>query len=687
MTFEVDLHVPGIKNKLLKQTMPSVFNDTANCKLIPIAPTFARIAMGVSLLLFGMLTNVTAEAADPRDGWIQFPPRAAVKFTEQLQKFNEIEADKKEASTKGLNIKESTSKEPLTKDNSNPDKKTAESKKDQSTKQEKKLDPEEKGSELVKAHEKKIVSQDETWNKDHKTRTTTFKFDDGSTEAKVDVIEPISGEPTYKGDIESIPMSYADGVKSIITRKAINVEQVWAKDHSTRTTVYKFSDGTTNVEIKNIPKKYSQPEFKNGMEYITITYGDGTQKIQENEAVDRKTVWSKDHLVQTIIYYFEDGKSYEEKQEVPKVMGTPAYKDDREIIKVTYGDGFVEELVELAIDKKINWASDHLSKTTTYLFPDGTTNSSSATLEKEEISKVYKGNLQTFTYLYPDGTKTALSRKAISEKVTWADDHVTKTVEYFFADGSINKVISEVRPVMSKPIYKQNFQLINYKFGDGTTSAVVNKAISEETSLSESRLYRVVFYKFADVSVSSEEFMEPQVVDNKEKLTQPEKVSKTKTEKENDNPEAGQRKKDNQSEKIAKSKLDQNSDIEPRTKKQEEFIFKNILNKFLDKGNEGETISDHKLSSSAANQPVYLQGLEIVSKQTSDGKTITQTFKAIDKEETWSSDKTKKYTIYKFADGTINKVVTDVNSQTSKVPVTLSINTDEELTRRSLLDE
>jgi len=669
--------------------MPSVFNHTINCKLVPEAPSLASMAMGVCLLMVGVATNVIAATADPRDGWIQFPPRAAVKFTEQLQKFNEIEADKKETSSKGLNIKESISKEPLAKGNSNPDKKSAEGKKDQSVKQEKKSDQEEKESELVKVHDKKIVSQDEIWSKDHKTRTTTFKFDDGSTEAKVDVVEPISGEPTYKGDIESIPMTYADGVKSIITRKAINIEQVWAKDHSTRTTVYKFSDGTTNVEIKNIPKKYSQPEFKNGMEYITITYGDGTQKIQENEAVDRKTVWSKDHLVQTIIYYFEDGKSYEEKQEVPKVIGTPAYKDDREIIKVTYGDGFVDELVELAIDKKITWANDHISKTTTYFFPDGTSNSVSSTLEKEEISKVYKSNLQTFTYLYPDGTKTALTRKAISEKVTWADDHVTKTVEYFFADGSINKVISEVRPVMSKPIYKQNFQLINYKFGDGTTSAVVNKAISEESSLSENRLYRVVFYKFADGSVSSEEFMEPQVVESKEKLTEPEKVSKTKTktEKENNNPEAGQRNKDDQSQKVAKSKQDQNSDIEPHTKKQEEFTFKNILNKFLDKRNEGESISDHKLSSSAANQPVYLQGLEIVSKQTSDGKTITQTFKAIDKEETWSSDKTKKYTIYKFADGTINKVVTDVNSQTSKAPVSLSINTDEELTRRSLLDD
>ena len=667
--------------------MPSVFNHTVKCKLVPEAPSLARMALGVCLLMVGMFTNVIAETTDPRDGWIQFPPRAAVKFTEQLQKFNEIEADKKETSSKGLNFKESTSKEPLTKDISNLDKKSADSKKDQLVKQEKKLDQEEKGTELVKVQEKKIVSQDQTWNKDHKTRTTTLKFDDGSTEAKVDVIEPISGEPTYKGDIESIPMTYADGVKSIITRKAINVEQVWAKDHSTRTTVYKFSDGTTNVEIKNIPKKYSQPEFKNGMEYITITYGDGTQKIQENEAVERKTLWSKDHLVQTIIYYFEDGKSYEEKQEVPKVIGTPAYKDDREIIKVTYGDGFVEELVELAIDKKITWANDHISKTTTYFFPDGTSNSVSSTLEKEEISKVYKGNLQTFTYLYPDGTKTALTRKAISEKVTWADDHVTKTVEYFFADGSINKVISEVRPVMSKPIYKQNFQLINYKFGDGTTSAVVNKAISEESSLSQNRLYRIVFYKFADGSVSSEEFMEPQVVESKEKLTEPEKVSKTKAEKENNNPEAGQRKNDNQSEKVAKSKPDQNSDIEPHKKQQEEFTFKNILNKFLDKSNEGELISDHKLSSSAGNQPVYLQGLEIISKQTSDGKTITQTFKAIDKEETWSSDKTKKYTIYKFADGTINKVVTDVNSQTSKAPLSLSINTDEELTRRSLLDD
>ena len=100
--------------------MPSVFNHTVKCKLVPEAPSLARMALGVCLLMVGMFTNVIAETTDPRDGWIQFPPRAAVKFTEQLQKFNEIEADKKETSSKGLNIKESISKEPLAKGNSNP---------------------------------------------------------------------------------------------------------------------------------------------------------------------------------------------------------------------------------------------------------------------------------------------------------------------------------------------------------------------------------------------------------------------------------------------------------------------------------------------------------------------------------------------------------------------------------------
>jgi hypothetical protein len=48
---------------------------------------------------------------------------------------------------------------------------------------------------------------------------------------------------------------------------------------------------------------------------------------------------------------------------------------------------------------------------------------------------------------YADGT--SVSKKAISAVVTWADDHITKTITYTFDDGTSNPVVSVVPGVTS----------------------------------------------------------------------------------------------------------------------------------------------------------------------------------------------------------------------------------------------
>jgi hypothetical protein len=657
-------------------------NDNSSIQTVLKTPRKALSRVfGFALVVCVWVTCSVAQADDPKETWIQYPPRAAVKLTEQVQAFKEMELEKKGVAAGELKKREE--KIDLT-----PLKETKLESTEKPQSEEKKIEP-------PKPRERKLLSQDESWAQDHKTKTTTLKYDDGTLDWKVDVIEPTPGQPTYKADIQSIPMSYADGTQSIVTRKAKSVDQQWGRDHSTKTLIYKFSDGTSNIEIKNIPKKYSQPEFKNGIEKITITFGDGTQRVEENEAIDRKTIWSKDHLVQTIIYYFEDGKSFEERIETPRVLSTPIYKDDQEIIKATYGDGFTQEIIETAVDTKVSFASDHQTKTTTYIFKDGTINEVVSTIPRDEVAKSYKGNLQVLTYLYPDGTKTAVTKKAVSEKLSWSEDHLIKTLEYQFADGSVNKVVSEVKPETSKPVYKKNLQFINYKFGDGTTKSVVNKAISEDTSWSESRLYRTVTYKFADGGVSSEEFSEPQkLADKKNTVAALDSEPKVKLEADREQKlvlnvvkvdNVPEDTKTNQNNRVSPTKSAVGAEL--LTKKSEEFSFKNIINKFLDKSSDDEQINDHKISSNSANQPVYLQGLQIITKPAIDGKTVTLTYKAIDKEESWSNDKSKKITTYKFADGTVNKVITDVNSQVSKAPKPNLFTGDEELTRRTLADD
>jgi hypothetical protein len=86
-------------------------------------------------------------------------------------------------------------------------------------------------------------------------------------------------------------------------------------------------------------------------------------------------------------------------------------------------------------------------------------------------------------------------------------------------------------------------------------------------------------------------------------------------------------------------------------------------------------------------KPVYLQGLEIVTMTTSDGKTQTATYKAIAKDETWSSDGKTKFTKYKFEDGTTNTVTTDVITQMSKMPKPSLTQDSDDLVGHSLADD
>ena len=752
---------------IFKFPAASTTNGSSKSERAALIKTF-----GLALLM----SHSFAHAADSMENWVQYPPRAAVKLTEQINKFNEIKVEKKEAEKKEEK-KETERKET--------DKKEVE-KKEVEKKEEPTAVHAVEASEVVKASkdehsdkaeqasvkelqkEKKLISEDVTWEKDHKTKNTVKKFSDGSEETKTDVIEPVAGEPSYKGNLEMIPMAYADGVKSIITRKAKAEEYQWAKDHTTKTTIYKFSDGTINIETKLVPKRYSQPEFKDGVERITVTFGDGTQKLEEYEAIDRRVSWSKDHLIQKITYVFEDGKSYTDTQEVPKVVSTPVYEADKERMTVTYGDGYKEEVVVNPVDQKISWSSDHLIKTTVYIFADGGTSSVQVKVPRKESEPTYKDNIETIYYTYGDGTKTVLSRKAISEKVTWSADHLTKTTEYSFADGTVNQVVSNVAQETSAPIYEKDVEIISTRFGDGTITKVVNKAVDEVVSWSDDHLYKTVTYKFSDgttnqlvISVPNQilpptykagiETIKKVYGDGTEKIFTYEPISQKEVWASDHESKAiiykyadgTTYKEEVQTPKVlGRPTYDKDIEIIPvayadgtkKTIKKKAIESKVITNddstaKFNRYVFEDGTINDVPISvsigapvaapgnaqvnaqvttpterplvvekeivkksttntSTEVHKPVYLQGLEIVTMTTSEGKTQTVTYKAIAKDETWSKDGKIKYTTYKFEDGTTNKVVTDVLPQTGKLPKSSTSQSDEELTRgHSLADD
>ena len=727
-----------------------------------ISPPCLVISRSTLIKTIGLATIVVqgiVHAADSKDDWIQYPPRAAVKLTEQINKFRDAEVQKKEGEKEGEKEKRNEEKKDF-------EKKDLDARKADVAKSEK-ASPNDQAQAQAQAKEtpkpKTLVSEDVSWEKDHKTKNTLKKFSDGTSEIQTDVIEPVAGEPSYKGNLEMIPMTYADGVKSIITRKAKSEEYEWGKDHTTKTTIYKFSDGTINVDIKSIPKKYSQPEFKDGFEKITITYGDGTQKTEEYEAIDRRVSWSKDHLTQKIKYVFEDGKSYEESVDVPKVLGTPVYEADQERITVTYGDGFKEEIINKAVDQKITWSSDHLVKNVTYLFADGGTSSLEVKVPRVEGNPTYKGNIQTLYFIYGDGTKTALSRKAIGERVTWSADHLTKTTEYSFVDGTINKVVSSVPQEVTKPVYEKNIQTITTRYGDGTVDTVVNKAISEDVSWSEDHLFRTITYKFSDGTSNQVVQSIPNQIsppsysrgtetikkvygdgfekiftydaisqkevwskDHESKVTIYKFADGTTHKEEIQLPKIyGQPTYDRDMEIIAVNYADGTTKIvrkkaveskiilaEDDKTKLTRYIFEDgtvndvpikdlismektpkdvILRDQPSAQNEQATVDKNISKKSAVkvevHKPVYLQGLEIVTMTTSDGKTQTATYKAISKDEKWSKDGKTKFTTYRFEDGTSNTVTTDVMTQMSKLPKASSNQDNDELSSHSLADD
>jgi uncharacterized protein YjiK len=60
-------------------------------------------------------------------------------------------------------------------------------------------------------------------------------------------------------------------------------------------------------------------------------------------------------------------------------------------------------------------------------------------------SRKYVANTEVVNY----SNGTSLTNTAISVAVTWADDHITKTVTYTFDDGTSNPVVSVVPGVSS----------------------------------------------------------------------------------------------------------------------------------------------------------------------------------------------------------------------------------------------
>jgi hypothetical protein len=129
----------------------------------------------------------------------------------------------------------------------------------------------------------------------------------------------------------------------------------------------------------------------------------------------------------------------------PSVTGI-TYSSNTQII--SYSNGTIT--TNTATGSSEAWASDHVTKTTTYTFANGGTNAVTE-MVPGTTTYSYSGTVETATTTYGDGYTAASTANPSSSSVSWASDHVTKTTTYTFAGGRTNAVTETVPGTTSTP--------------------------------------------------------------------------------------------------------------------------------------------------------------------------------------------------------------------------------------------
>ncbi len=307
------------------------------------------------------------------------------------------------------------------------------------------------------------------WKSDHVTRTSTYAFADKTTTSVVDTVAGKPGKPTYNGSVETIVTTYGDGYKASATYQG-TPSVTWGKDHVTRTTTYVFADQTINKIVAKIPGTPGTPSYNGGTETIITVYGDGysgTATYQGRSSV----TWASDHVTKTVTYSFADRTSNRVVVTVPGTRGIPTYSAGTETVITTYGDGYKAKATYSGT-ASVTWASDHVSKTTTYSFTDGTSNKVTAVVPGTKSRPAYSGGTETIITTYGDGFTSAATFQG-KATVSWGKDHITKTTVYAFADKTTNKVVETIPGTYGTAVYDGTKKTLPITYADGTRTTII----------------------------------------------------------------------------------------------------------------------------------------------------------------------------------------------------------------------
>ena len=92
---------------------------------------------------------------------------------------------------------------------------------------------------------------------------------------------------TYAADTQRI--SYSDGTTTNNTATSSAV--TWGSDHVTKTTTYTFANGGTNAVVATVPGVAGTPTYSGNTQTIVTTYGDGTSSTANNTATSSAVTW------------------------------------------------------------------------------------------------------------------------------------------------------------------------------------------------------------------------------------------------------------------------------------------------------------------------------------------------------------------------------------------------------------
>jgi len=269
---------------------------------------------------------------------------------------------------------------------------------------------------------------------------------------------------------------YSDGtsVSKAITSTGA---PTWASDHITKSTVYTLSDGSSDTLTETVAASVNKA-YSVSSQTVTTTYGDGYSTSVTNTAISNSVAWASDHVTKTTTYTFADNEINPVVTIVSAAV-TTAYSGNTQTVTSTYGDGHVSTTSNAAVSNSVSWASDHVTKTTTYTFPDATTNAEVATVNRTLVSTTYSGNAQTNSYSYGDGYSENIVTNASNTTATW-DANADLQIAHTYPDGGSNTISQE----FSWPDYHSytQGQTISFQVTGGIISRQTNYASNSNAS-------------------------------------------------------------------------------------------------------------------------------------------------------------------------------------------------------------